>query len=155
VLHVVCLAADQASKVQNNTLSLITLSEDCEVSVLKCGELFLVALPLTLKFFSNFLLQNKSLQSIVSLFLSTRKADSETSSIILLLVNERSEAAIFAFMVLNLNFKILGLLCELFGEGLEFEELEASVGIRIIDRMRHLPVVSSSPIPRQGSCFSL
>ena len=149
------LAANQAPKMQNNALSLITLSEDCEVSVLKRRELFLVALPLTLKFFSNFLLQNKSFKSIITLFLSTRKANSETGSIILLLINERSEAAIFAFVVLNLNFEILGLLCELFGEGLEFEELETSVRIRIIYRMRHLPVVSSSPIPRQGSCFSL
>src|SRR5271163_43678 len=134
MFHVVSLAADQASKVQNNTLSLITLSEDSEVSVLQCRELFLVALPLPFEFFSNFLLQNKSFKSIITLFLSTRKANSETGSIILLLINERSEAAIFAFVVLNFNLKILGLLCELFGKGLEFEELETLVRVRINDR---------------------
>ena len=140
---------------KHNTLSLITLSENCEVSVLKCRKLLLVAFPLTLEFFGNFLLKNKSLKSIVALLLSTRQADRESGRVILLLVNERSKATIFAFVVLNFDLKILGLLCELFGKCLEFEELETSVRIRTRVRLMHLPVASSSPILQQGSCFSL
>jgi hypothetical protein len=109
---------------ENNTLSFITLAEKGGVGVLKARQLLLVSLSLTFKLFSNFLLKDQSLESIITLLLSSRQANSETCSIVLLLVNETSKTPVLSLVVLNLDLEILGLLRELFGESLEFEELE-------------------------------
>ena len=47
----------------------------------------------------------------------------KASGIVFMLLDERSETAIFAFVSLDLDLKLLCLLSELFGESLEFEEL--------------------------------
>lgn len=117
------LAADQATQVENNPLSLITLPEDGTVGVLKSRKLLLVALALTLKLFSDLLLEDESLEGIVTLLLRSRKAGVKTSSIILLLVNETSETPVLTLVVLNLDLEILSLFGELLSERLEFEEL--------------------------------
>ena len=117
------LTSDQAAQVENNTLSLISLAEYGDIGVLKGSKLLLVAFPLTLEFLGNFLLENKSLESIVTLLLSSRKTSGQASGIILLLVNETSKASVLALVVLDLDLEILGLLGELFGERLELEEL--------------------------------
>lgn len=157
VLHVVSLATDQAAEMKNNTLSLVTLSEDSAVGMLKCGELLLVALAFTLKLLGNLLLENKRLESIVTLLFSTREASSEASSIVLLLINETSKTPVLALVVLNLNLKILRLLCKLLSERLEFEELQRyqlTFCFHFFSSLDDIPVASSSPAPRQGSCFS-
>jgi hypothetical protein len=123
MLHVVSLATDQAAEMQNNTLSLITLSEDGAVGVLQSRELFLVALALALKLLSNLLLEDEGLESIVTLLLGAGKASSKASGIILLLVNEASEASVLTLVVLDLNLEVLSLFGKLLSEGLEFEEL--------------------------------
>jgi hypothetical protein len=120
---VVGLATDQAAKVENNALSFVTLSDNGDVGMLKSRELLLVPLPFTLKFLSNFLLEDKSLKSIVTLFLSSRETSRKTSSVILLLIDETCEASILTLVVLDLDLEILGLFGELFSESLEFEEL--------------------------------
>lgn len=117
------LAADQAAKVKYNTLGLVTLSEDSRVGMLKSRQFFLVALAFTLELFGNLLLQDKSLESIVTLFLSAREAGVEASGIILLLVDETSETSVLTFVVLNLDLEILSLFGKLLSERLEFEEL--------------------------------
>jgi hypothetical protein len=109
--------------VENNTLSLIALPEKGGVGVLKTRQFLLIALSLTFKLLSNFLLEDQSFQSIITLFLSSRQANSETCGIILLLVNETGKASVLPLVILNLDLEILGLLGELFGESLEFEEL--------------------------------
>ena len=127
VLHVVRLATDQASKVKNNTLSLITLTEDGDVGVLDSRQLLLISLPLALKLLSNLLLEDQSLESIVTLLLGAREAGGKTSGIILLLINKTSETSVLTLVVLNLDLEILSLFCELLSKGLEFEELGLSV----------------------------
>jgi hypothetical protein len=117
------LATDQAAEVENNTLGLITLAEKGSVGVLKARQLLLVPLSLTFKLFSNFLLKDQSLESIITLLLSSRQANSETCGVILLLVDETSKTPVLSLVVLNLDLEILGLFRELFGESLEFEEL--------------------------------
>jgi hypothetical protein len=57
------------------------------------------------------------------LFLRAGQADSEASGVILLLVDHDGKPAVLPLVVLNLDLEFLGLLCELLGEGLEFEEL--------------------------------
>jgi hypothetical protein len=71
---VVGLTTDQAAKVENHTLSFITLSDNRDVGVLKSRKLFLVPLALALEFLGNLLLKNESLESIVTLLLSPREA---------------------------------------------------------------------------------
>ena len=117
------LSTDQAAQVQNNTLSLVSLSENCDIGVLESSKFLLVALSFPLKFLSNLLLQNQSLESIITLLLSSRKARSEAGRIILLLINETSKTSVFTLVVLNLDLKVLSLLGKLLGESLEFEEL--------------------------------
>jgi hypothetical protein len=117
------LATDQAAQVKNNTLSLVTLSEDSVVGMLQSRQFLLVALAFTLKLLSNLLLENQGLEGIVTLLLSAREAGSEASSIVLLLVNETSETSVLTLVVLNLNLKILSLFGKLLSERLEFEEL--------------------------------
>lgn len=123
MLHVVGLAADQATQVENNPLSLITLSENGTVGMLESRQLLLVALALALKLLGDLLLEDESLKGIVTLLLRSREAGSKTSGIILLLVNETSETPVLTLVVLNLDLEILSLLGELFRESLEFEEL--------------------------------
>jgi len=120
---VVGLAADQAAKVEYNALSFVTLSDDGNIGMLKCRKLLLVPLPFTLKLFSNFLLKDKSFKSIVTLLLSPRETSSKTSSVILLLINETSEASVLTLVILDLDLEVLGFFGELFSESLEFEEL--------------------------------
>lgn len=79
MFHVMSLATDESAEVENNALCLVSLTENGDVGVLQRTELFLVALPLTLKFLGYFLLQNQGLQSIVTLLLCTRKAGCEAS----------------------------------------------------------------------------
>lgn len=117
------LAADESTKMENNTLSLVSLTEDGDVGVLKSGELLLVTLPLTLELLGNFLLKYKSFESIVALLLGAGQTSAKTSSIILLLVDKARKTSVLALVGLDLDLEILGLFGELFGESLEFEEL--------------------------------
>lgn len=123
MLHVMALAADKAAQMQNNTASLVTLSDDGAVGVLKRRELLLIPLALTLKLLSNLLLENKSLKRIVTLLLGAGKTDRYASGIVLLLVDEAAKAAVLALVVLDLDLEVLRLLGKLLGEGLELEEL--------------------------------
>jgi hypothetical protein len=108
---------------ENNALSFIPLSDDGDIGVLEGRKLLLVSLPLTLKLLGNFLLKDKSLESIVTLFLSSGETCSEASCVILLLINETSETSVFTLVILNLNLEILCLFGKLLSESLEFEEL--------------------------------
>ena len=118
------LTADQAAKMKNNALSLITLSEDGCVGVLESRELLLVALSLALKLLGNLLLENKGLESIVTLLLGPREASGKTSCIVLLLVDETSETSVLTLVILNLDLEVLRLFGKLFGKSLELEELQ-------------------------------
>ncbi len=69
------------------------------------------------------MLEDQSLESIVTLLLGAREAGSQASCIILLLIDETSETSVLTLVILNLDLEILGLLCELLRERLEFEEL--------------------------------
>ena len=117
------LATDQAAKVQDNTLSLVALTKDGHVGVLEGRELLLVAFPLTLKLLSDLLLKYQGLKSIVTLLLGARKAGSEASCIILLLVDETSKTSVLTLVILDLDLEILSLFGELLCKCLEFEEL--------------------------------
>lgn len=124
MLHVVSLPVDEAAEVENHTSRLVALAEDGFICVLESGELFFVTLALSLELFGNVLLEDKRLESIVTLLLRTVETLGETSSIALLLLDERCEAAVFAFVSLDFDFELLCLLGKLFGESLEFEELQ-------------------------------
>jgi hypothetical protein len=123
VLHVVGLATDQAAEMKNDTLSLITLTKNSDIGVLQSGEFLLVAFAFALKLFGDLLLEDKRLESIITLLLGSREASSDTRSIVLLLVNETRETSVFTLVVLNLDFEILSLFGKLLSESLEFEEL--------------------------------
>jgi hypothetical protein len=123
MLHVVGLAADQATQVENNPLSLITLSENGTVGMLESRKFLLVALALTLELLGDLLLEDEGLEGIVTLLLRSREAGGKASGIILLLVNETSETPVLTLVVLNLDLEILGLFGELLRKSLEFEEL--------------------------------
>ena len=84
----------------------------------------MVALALSLEFFGNLLLENKSLESIIALLLSARQTERETSNVILLLVDEGRETAVLTLVVLNLNLELRSLFGELLSKRLEFEELQ-------------------------------
>ena len=118
------LPVDEAAEVENHTSRLVALAEDGVICVLESGEIFLVTLALSLELFGNVLLEDKRLESIVTLLLRTVETLGETSSIALLLLDERCEAAVFAFVSFNFDFELLCLLGKLFGESLEFEELQ-------------------------------
>jgi hypothetical protein len=109
VLHVVGLATDQTAQVKNNTLSFIPLAEDGHIGVLESRKFLLVALTFTLKFLGNLLLQDKSLESIITLFLGSRETSRKTSCVILLLVNETSKTSVLTLMILNLDLEVLSL----------------------------------------------
>lgn len=117
------LATDQAAEMKDDTLSLITLTKNCDIGVLQSGELLLVAFAFALKLLGDLLLEDKCLESIITLLLSSREASSDTRSIVLLLVNETRETSVFTLVVLNLDFEILSLFGKLLSESLEFEEL--------------------------------
>lgn len=123
VLHVVALAADQATQMENDAASLITLPDNGDVGVLQRRQLLLVPLPLALKLLSNLLLKHKSLERIITLLLSAGKTDRHARSIVLLLIKHTSKAAVLTLVVLDLDLEVLGLLGKLLGEGLELEEL--------------------------------
>lgn len=123
MLHVVSLPVDEAAEVENHTSRLVALAEDGVICVLESGELFLVALALSLELFGNVLLEDKRLESIVTLLLCAIETLGEASSIALLLLDERRKAAVFAFVSLDFDFELLCLFGKLFGKSLEFEEL--------------------------------
>ena len=123
MLHVVSLPVDEAAKVENHTSRLVALTTNGGICVLKSGELLFVALTLSLELFGNVLLKDKRLESIVPLLLGAVEALCKASSIILVLFDKRGKAAVFAFVSLDLDFKLLCLLSKLFGKGLEFEKL--------------------------------
>lgn len=99
------------------------MPENSGVGVLESGQFLLVALAFTLKLFSDLLLEDESFECIVTLLLCSREARSETSCIILLLVDETSETSVLTLVILNLDFEILSLFGKLLSERLEFEEL--------------------------------
>lgn len=123
MLHVVSLPVNEAAEVENHSLGLIALAENCGICVLESGELFLIALALSLELFGNVLLEDKSLESIVALLLRAVETLIEASSIVLLLLDEGCEAAVLAFVSLDSDFELLCLFGKLFRESLEFEEL--------------------------------
>jgi hypothetical protein len=117
------LTRDQAAQVKNNTLSLITLSEDSGIGMLQSSKFLLVALAFTLKLLGDLLLEDEGLEGIIALLLCARKASGEASSIILLLVDETSETSVLTLVVLNLDLEFLSLFGKLLSERLELEEL--------------------------------
>ena len=123
MLHVVSLPIDEAAKVKNHSSRLVALAENGGICMLEGAELFLVALALTLELFGNILLEDKRLESIVAVLLRIMETLGKASGVVFVLLDERREAAIFAFVSLNLDLELLCLLSELFGESLEFEEL--------------------------------
>ena len=123
MLHVVSLPVDEAAKVENHSSGFVALADNCGVCVLERRKLFLVALPLTLELFGNVLLEDKRFKGIVALLLRAIETLGEASSVIFVLLDERCETAVFAFVSLDLDLELLCLFGELFGESLEFEEL--------------------------------
>lgn len=123
MLHVVSLPIDKTAEVQNHTSGLVALAENGRVCVLESGEFLLVALTFSLELFSDVLLEDKCFESIVALLLRNAEALGEASGVVFLLLDERCEATILALMSLDLDFELLCLFGELFGESLEFEEL--------------------------------
>ena len=123
MLHVVSLPVDEAAKVEDHSSGLVALAGNGGVCVLERRELFLVALALTLELFGNVLLEDKRFKGIVALLLCAIETLGEASSVIFVLLDERCETAIFAFVSLDLDLELLCLFGKLFCESLEFEEL--------------------------------
>jgi hypothetical protein len=121
--------------------------------VLQSVELLPVPLALPLELLGNLLLENQGLKGVVTLLLSTSEADRKPGRVVLLLVDETSQAAVFALVALDLDLKVLSLLGEGVGKRLEFEELYR-VRILLASSMIHgsSPAASSSPTPQRGSC---
>jgi hypothetical protein len=69
------LATDEAAEMQDHATSLVTLSRERDVGVLQRRELLLIPLPLTLQLLGNLLLQDKGLESIITLLLGAGKAN--------------------------------------------------------------------------------
>ena len=69
------------------------------------------------------MLEDKRLKSIVALLLRAMETLGKASGVVFMLLDEGREAAIFAFVCLDLDLELLCLLGELFGESLEFEKL--------------------------------
>ena len=118
------LAVDEAAEVNDNTLGFVALTRKVGVGMLELRNFLLVPLALSLKLFGNFLLKNESLEGIITLLLSARKTESKTSNVVLLLVDEGGETAVFTLVVLNLDLEFRGFFGELLSERLEFEELQ-------------------------------
>lgn len=123
MLHMVSLTIDEAAEMEYHAAGLVALTHNGCIGVLKSRELFLVALAFAFELFGDLLLEYKRFESVVPLLFCTIDAGSKAGSIVLLLVDKRSEPAVLAFMGFDLDFEILSLLGELFGERLEFEEL--------------------------------
>ena len=155
MFHMVSLPVDEATKMENHTSGLVALPKNSGVRVLESGELFLVALALSLELFGDVLLEDKCFESIVALLLCAVETLGEASGIVFLLLDERCEAAVLAFVSLDFDFELLCLFGELFCESLEFKELpmlliycQQSLSKKI------LPVASSSQAHPQGNCSS-
>ena len=125
VLHVEGLAVDEGAEVEHDALGFVALADDGSIGMLKGGKFFLVTLAFAFELFGNLLLENKSFKGVVALLFRARKADSEACSVVLLLLDERREAAVLTFMVFDLDFEVLSLFGELLGKRLEFEELDS------------------------------
>ena len=123
MLHMVSLSINKTAQMKNHTSGLVALAQNGGIGVLEGCELFLVALALSLKLFGNVLLEDKCFEGIVALLLGAIETLGKASSVILLLLDERSKAAILAFVGIDFNFKLLGLFSELLSESLKFEEL--------------------------------
>ena len=95
--------------------------------MLESRKLFLVALAFAFEFLGDFLLEDECFESVVTLLLCAIEANSEASRVVLLLLDKRSEAAVLAFVGLNLDLELLGLFGKLLCESLEFEELITSL----------------------------
>ena len=91
--------------------------------MLESGKLFLVALAFAFKLLSDFLLEDERFKSVIALFLCAVEADSESSRVVLLLLDKRSETAILTFVGLNLDLELLSFFGKLLCESLELEEL--------------------------------
>lgn len=91
--------------------------------MLESGKLFLVALAFAFELLSDFLLEDERFKSVIALFLCAVEADSESSRVVLLLLDKRSETAILTFVGLNLDLELLGFFGKLLCESLELEEL--------------------------------
>ena len=123
MLHVMSLSVDETAEVQDYTAGFVTLARKRRIRVLKSRELLHVAFALSLKLFRNVLLKDKRFESIITLLLCAVETLGKACSVILLLLDERCETAVFTFVILNLDFELLRLFGKLFGESLEFEEL--------------------------------
>ena len=145
MLHVVSLPVDETAKVENHTSRLVALATNGGVCVLKSSELFLVALTLSLELFGDVLLKDKRLESIVTLLLCTVETLCKASGIILVLFDKRCKTAVFAFVGLDFDFKLLCLFSKLFGKRLEFEKLPMLLEHRLKDL----------PLQTRTCCFQL
>jgi hypothetical protein len=123
MFHVMSLARDEAAQVHDDPLGLFPLADDVLVGLLERDQLLLVALPLALELLGNLLLEDKRLQGVVALLLGARETDAEAGGVVLLLVDERREAAILPLVGLDLDLELLRLLGELLGKCLELEKL--------------------------------
>ena len=155
----VVLACYQTSQVKHNTASLITLPQDRDIRMLESSKFFPVPLAFALELFGNLLLENKCLEGIISLLLSPGETDGQASIVILLLINETAKTSVLTLVCLNLDLEVLCFFREGLSEGLKFEELWAMLEISIQTCPAKavasgLPVASSSPTPRRGSCSS-
>lgn len=108
---------------QHNTASFVALPENRDIRMLESSELFPVPLTLPLKFFCNFLLENKCFEGIVSLLLGAGETDRQASVVVLLLVDETTQTTVLTLVILDLDLEILRLFGEGLSKGLEFKEL--------------------------------
>jgi len=120
---VVALATDEAAEVEHHAAGLVALAQNSSVGMLESSQLLLVPLALALELLRDLLLEDESLESVVALLLRTGKTDRHASIVVLLLVEQASKTAVLPLVVLDLDLEVLGLLGELLGKGLEFEEL--------------------------------
>ena len=124
VFHMVGLASDEASEVEDNALCLVSLPGELAIGMLKSCNLLAISGTLLLEVFGDTLLQDESLESVVSLSLDARKSEGETSGIVLLLIDETSESAVLALVRLDLDTKLGKLLVERLDKCLELLELQ-------------------------------
>lgn len=110
----------------DDTLGLLLLTHERRVGVREGRELLAVPFPLALELLGHLLLQDERLQGVVALLLGARQTDGESSGVVLLLLDEAGQATVLALVRLDLVLELLGLLRELFGKGLELEELSRS-----------------------------
>ena len=70
-------------------------------AVLDPGQVALVAFAFTLQILGDLLLQDEGFEGIVALLLGARQTQRESRNIVFLLVDERGETTVFAFVVFN------------------------------------------------------